>query len=106
MLTFDCNVDYINYVFFTGRQFFQAEEVLYSARHASYEESLEAGIQCFLLSIEVSVGAVFQYDTVLLLKYHPAQQPFLKLIKYKHSSIQLTNKFNSLEVFVLHYGYL
>ena len=59
-----CNY-YIDYIFFTGRQFFQAEEVLYSARHTSYGESLEAGIQCFLLSIEVSVGAVFQYGTVL-----------------------------------------
>lgn len=56
-----CNY-YIDYIFFTGRQFFQAEEVLYSARHTSYEESLEAGIQCFLLSIEVSVGAVFQFE--------------------------------------------
>lgn len=38
----------------SGRQFLQAEEILYSARHASYEESLEAGVQCFLLAIDVS----------------------------------------------------
>ena len=37
-----------------GRQFLQAEEVLFSAVHASYEESLEAGIQCFLLAMDVS----------------------------------------------------
>ena len=39
----------------SGRQFLHAEEILYSARHASYEESLEAGVQCFLLAIDVSV---------------------------------------------------
>ena len=36
-----------------GRQFFQAEDVLYSARHASYWECLDAGVQCYMLAIEV-----------------------------------------------------
>jgi len=44
-----------------GRQFLQAEEILYSARHASYEESLEAGVQCFLLAIDVSGLSLCQY---------------------------------------------
>ena len=37
----------------TGRQFIAAEELLFSARHASYWESLDAGINCFMLAIEV-----------------------------------------------------
>ena len=44
----------------SGRQFLQAEEILYSARHASYEESLEAGVQCFLLAIDVSGSSLCQ----------------------------------------------
>ena len=35
-----------------GRQFFQAEEILFLSRSASYEESLEAGVQCFSLAIQ------------------------------------------------------
>jgi len=45
----------------SGRQFLQAEEILYSARHASYEESLEAGVQCFLLAIDVSGSSLCRY---------------------------------------------
>lgn len=37
----------------TGRQFIAAEELLFSARHASYWESLDAGVNCFMLAIEV-----------------------------------------------------
>ena len=39
----------------SGRQFFTVEEMLFSAHHASYEESLEAGIHCFLMAIHVSL---------------------------------------------------
>lgn len=35
-----------------GRQFFTVEEMLFSAHHASYGESLEAGIHCFLVAVE------------------------------------------------------
>lgn len=35
-----------------GRQFIEAEDVLFSARHASYWESLEAGTHCFIMAIE------------------------------------------------------
>lgn len=35
-----------------GRQFFQAEEILFLSRSASYEESLEAAVQCFSLAIQ------------------------------------------------------
>ena len=41
-----------------GRQFIAAEEQLFSARHASYWESLDAGINCFMLAIEVETWAV------------------------------------------------
>lgn len=41
-----------------GRQFIAAEEQLFSARHASYWESLDAGINCFMLAIEVETLAV------------------------------------------------
>ena len=40
----------------SGRQFLEAEEVLFKTRHASYWESLEAGVQCFILAIEVGSG--------------------------------------------------
>ena len=36
-----------------GRQFLEAEDILFSARHASYWESLEAGTHCFIMAIEV-----------------------------------------------------
>lgn len=36
-----------------GRQFLEAEEILFSGRHASYWESLEAALHCFALAIEV-----------------------------------------------------
>jgi hypothetical protein len=35
-----------------GRQFFTAEEMLFSAHHASYRESLDAGVQCFIMAID------------------------------------------------------
>ena len=38
---------------FIGRQFIAAEELLFSARHASYWESLDAAVHCFMLAIEV-----------------------------------------------------
>lgn len=38
-----------------GRQFIAAEELLFTARHASYWESLDAGVNCFMLAIEVGV---------------------------------------------------
>ncbi len=40
---------------FVGRQFLEAEDILFQARHASYWESMEAGVQCFLMAIEVRV---------------------------------------------------
>ena len=33
---------------------FTAEEMLFSAHHASYKESLDAGVQCFIMAIDVS----------------------------------------------------
>ena len=40
---------------YIGRQFFQAEDVLFTAKQATYRECLEAGVQCFLLAIDVRV---------------------------------------------------
>ena len=37
-----------------GRQFFTAEEMLFSAHHASYKECLDAGVHCFIMAIDVS----------------------------------------------------
>ena len=37
-----------------ARQFLMAEDQLYQARNASYQEMIEAGIQCFLLAVHVS----------------------------------------------------
>ena len=37
----------------TGRQFFTAEEMLFTAHHASYRESLDAGVHCFIMAIDV-----------------------------------------------------
>ena len=63
-LEYEClTVD--NCFLYSGRQFLQAEDMLFSALHTSYEESLEAGIQCFLLSIDVSVAtppSIFRYQ--------------------------------------------
>lgn len=39
---------------FEGRQFLQAEDVLFTGRFPSYEESLNSGVQCFMLAIEVT----------------------------------------------------
>ena len=55
-----------------GRQFIAAEEQLFSARHASYWESLDAGINCFMLAIEVEMkggdgGNVLVYNTMMTL---------------------------------------
>ena len=36
-----------------GREFIEAEELLYSGRHVTYWDSFEAAIQCFLLAIRV-----------------------------------------------------
>ncbi len=36
-----------------GRQFLTAEDILFTGGYPSYGESLDAGIQCFLLAIEV-----------------------------------------------------
>jgi tetratricopeptide (TPR) repeat protein len=35
-----------------GRQFFTAEELLFSAHHASYRESLDAGVHCFIMAVD------------------------------------------------------
>lgn len=40
-------------IFCLGRQFFEAEDILFSARHASYRESLDAGTHCFIMAIQV-----------------------------------------------------
>lgn len=40
-----------------GRQFLTAEDILFTGGYPSYGESLDAGIQCFLLAIEV--GAIY-----------------------------------------------
>ena len=37
----------------TGRQFLIAEDILFTGSYPSYGDSLDAGIQCFLLAIEV-----------------------------------------------------
>ena len=49
----------------TGRQYLAAEEVLYAARHASYQESLDAGVQCFILAIEVCVCGCVHVQFIL-----------------------------------------
>lgn len=40
-----------------GRQFLEAEDILFSARHASYWESLEAGTHCFIMAIQAQENA-------------------------------------------------
>ena len=52
--------------YFAGRQFFTVEEMLFSAHHASYGESLEAGIHCFLVAIEVRTVHVRQWSARVL----------------------------------------
>lgn len=42
------------FVLLVGRQFLIAEDILFTGGYPSYGDSLEAGIQCFLLAIEVS----------------------------------------------------
>ena len=45
--------EYQNCLMFAGREFLEAEDLLFSARHVSYWDSLEAAIHCFLLAIRV-----------------------------------------------------
>jgi hypothetical protein len=44
-----------------GRQFFTAEELLFSAHHASYRESLDAGVHCFIMAVDVRTSPPFQW---------------------------------------------
>ena len=44
---------YWSVVVHIGRQFIAAEDLLYSARHATYWDSLDAAVNCFMLAIEV-----------------------------------------------------
>lgn len=51
----------------SGRQFFTVEEMLYSAHHATYEESLEAGTHCFLMAIDVRAWKEGEQGPLLVL---------------------------------------
>ncbi len=42
----------------SGRQFIIAEDILFTGGYPSYGDSLDAGIQCFLLAIEVGLHSV------------------------------------------------
>ncbi len=43
---------------FAGRQFLIAEDILFTGGYPSYGDSLDAGVQCFLLAIEVGLRSV------------------------------------------------
>lgn len=77
-----------------GRQFFQAEEILFLSRSASYEESLEAAIQCFSLAIQAQhkkgnsvMAAMFCLELghwlKKLQKYHEAVGYFQKAADFQ-----------------------
>lgn len=78
-----------------GRQFFTVEEMLFSAHHASYEESLEAGIHCFLMAIhthertgESVLAAMFCLELAQRLMYfenfHEAARFFQRAVDHQN----------------------
>ena len=54
---------------YTGRQFIAAEDLLFSARHPSYWESLDAAVNCFMLAIEVSLNVTKCVVSLVLYKF-------------------------------------